>query len=107
MAWSSRSRDGSVIFWKPNFSTNVLYTPCMSFLMSSLAAYTRSKSALMSRESSRMARCRPTVVHESSMDWALWASIWSSLAGLSMSISAERLAEKFEWFTLYSARAEL
>ena len=41
------------------------------------------------------------------MAWALWASIWSSLAGLSMSISAERLAEKFEWFTLYSARAEL
>ncbi len=107
VACSSRSSEGSVIFWKPNFSTNVLYTPCMSFLMSSLAANTRSKSALMSLESSRMARCSPTVVHESSMAWALWASIASILAGLSMSISAERLAEKVEWLTLYSARAAL
>ena len=41
------------------------------------------------------------------MDWALWASIASSLAGLSMSISAARFAEKVEWFTLYSASAAL
>ena len=79
----------------------------MSFLISSEAVKAFSKSSLMSFTSEFMLRWSVTVVHESSIAWALPASIVSRRWTFSISRSAERLWLNAALFTLYSASAAL